>query len=186
MKKLTEANFITAAKILNCEVAIIKAVAEVESAGNGFLKSGEPVILFEGHKFHKFTNGKFTTPENADISHRSWTSKYYKQNQHKRLQKAVALDRDAALMSASFGKFQIMGFNFKSCGFRTVQDFVTAMYKNENEHLLAFLKFVKTNRLDAYMRQKNWSSFARGYNGRNFAVNKYDTKLQKAYLKHSK
>lgn len=100
-----------AADLLGVELATIKAVAEVESKGSGFLKSGEPVILFEGHIFHRLTNGKYSTPENADISYPKWTTKYYNKNQHKRLQKAVELDRNAALQSASWGKFQIMGFN---------------------------------------------------------------------------
>ena len=185
MKKLTEQDFKDAARSLNCEVAVIKAVAEVESAGNGFLSSGEPVILFEGHKFWKYTRGRFDSSENANISHYKWTRDFYNEDQHKRLRKAIALDRDSALKSASWGKFQIMGFNYKSCGFKTLQEFVNAMYKSEAEHLHAFLNFVKSNDLDKYLRSKNWSSFARGYNGRDYAVNKYDIKLQEAYQKHS-
>ncbi|AZA64465.1 DUF3380 domain-containing protein [Chryseobacterium carnipullorum] len=59
MKTLTEQDYINAAKELGCEVAAIKAVAEVESRGSGFLSSGEPKILFERHRFYKYTNGKY-------------------------------------------------------------------------------------------------------------------------------
>ncbi|WP_262919099.1 N-acetylmuramidase family protein [Niabella hibiscisoli] len=48
---LTEKDFQDAARQLNCEVAAIKAVAEVESKGDGFLPTGEPKILFERHIF---------------------------------------------------------------------------------------------------------------------------------------
>ena len=185
-KRISESDYNNAAKVLKCEVAVIKAVAKVESAGNGFHSNGEPVILFEGHKFHKYTNGKFTTPENENISHRKWSRKYYKENQHKRLQKAAELDRDAALMSASWGKFQIMGFNYKLCGFRTVQDFVNAMYKDEGKHLMSFVNFVINTGLSTKLRNKDWSGFARGYNGSSYKVNRYDTKMSEAYNRLSK
>lgn len=174
-----------AADLLGVELATIKAVAEVESKGSGFLKSGEPVILFEGHIFHRLTNGKYSTPENADISYPKWTTKYYNKNQHKRLQKAVELDRNAALQSASWGKFQIMGFNYAACGFENVQQFINAMYRSEKDHLVAFVSFIRSHRYDRFLRDKDWAGFARRYNGPGYKANRYDTKLKAAYEKYS-
>jgi hypothetical protein len=57
--KLVESDFRAAAKLLKCDVAAIKAVAEVESSGNGFLSDGRVKILFEGHQFYKYTNGAY-------------------------------------------------------------------------------------------------------------------------------
>tara|TARA_R110000772_G_scaffold153261_1_gene264252 strand:+ start:20503 stop:21087 length:585 start_codon:yes stop_codon:yes gene_type:complete len=187
MKKLTEADYQHAAELLGCEVAAIKAVAKVESGGrSGFMKDGEtPKILFEGHWFHKLTGGGYTCPQEhpewANISHKKWVRKYYKEDQHARLQKATALDRDAALQSASWGKFQVMGFNWKISGFKSLQDFVNAMYKSEAGHLLAFVNFVKHRRLDDELRAKDWAGFAFGYNGRGYAANNYDGKMAAAY-----
>ena len=48
---LSEADFEWAAKELGCEVAVVKAVDDVESKGKGFLPCGIPVILFEAHVF---------------------------------------------------------------------------------------------------------------------------------------
>jgi len=48
---ISENQFSTSAKSLNVEVASIKAVAEVESSGDGFLADGKPKILFEPHIF---------------------------------------------------------------------------------------------------------------------------------------
>lgn len=175
-----------AAELLDVDVATIKAVEEVESNGSGFLKSGEPVILFEGHIFHRLTGGKYSTPENANISHQSWTRKYYNENQHKRLQKAVKLDREAALKSASWGKFQIMGFNYEACGFKDIQGFINAMYAGEKDHLLAFVNFIKSHRYQRYLKNKDWAGFARRYNGPGYRTNKYDTKLKNAYEKFKK
>jgi hypothetical protein len=179
---LTEEDYIAAADKLGVEVAIIKAVAEVESKGKGFLDTGEPVILFERHKFHTFTGGLF------DKSHPNISNKkpggYGKvSDQHKRLQEAASLDRDAALRSASWGKFQIMGFNWAALGYESVQDFVNAMYISEAEHLDAFLRFITVNNLLQYLKDKNWAKFARGYNGKDYKINDYDGKLARAYKK---
>lgn len=184
MKSLTEEDYKKASKIIGCEVAVIKAVAKVESNGGGFNSDGTPKILFEGHWFHKLTNGKFSNWLNRNISYPKWIRTFYNENQHKRLHKAVLLDRDAALKSASWGKFQIMGFNYDKCGFKNVQQFVNAMYKSEGAQLEAFVNFIKSMNLDDELRNKNWSRFAYFYNGKGYKSNKYDTKLQEAYLKY--
>lgn len=182
MKKLTEKDFADAAKVLDCDVAAIKAVAQVESAGSGFLTNGEPKILFEAHWFYKFTGGRFGF---SNVSQKYWrlARPFYRQNQHSRLAKAVKLDRNSALKSCSWGKFQIMGFNYKACGFRTIQQFVNAMYAGEREQLLAFCNFIKHRRLDDELREKNWAKFAYGYNGKGYKTNRYDKKMKNAYEK---
>lgn len=182
--QLTEQDFIDAAKLLNCEVAAVKAVAEVESHQNGFQPTGEPTILFERHIFSKRTNRKF------DASHPSISNKKAGgygtvSSQHGRLQLASTLDKTAALMSASWGKFQIMGFNFANAGFNKLQDFINAMYKGEREHLLAFINYVKNTGLSDELQRKDWVNFARLYNGADYKKNEYDKKLAAAYKKYS-
>lgn len=183
--KLTEQDFADAAGQLGCEVAAVKAVCEVEAPRGGFNPDDTPVTLFEGHKFHKFTGGKFDI-EASDLSFPNWTRKYYGkdwQAEQKRLQRAMVLDREAALRSASWGKFQIMGFNHESVGFPSIQGFVNAMYAGEREHLMAFVLFVLKNGLAPALRRQDWASFARGYNGPACAENKYDEKMAAAYAK---
>ena len=52
-KQLTETDYLRAANILGLDdVNVIKAVAHVESRGQGFLSNGKAKILFEGHIFH--------------------------------------------------------------------------------------------------------------------------------------
>lgn len=182
MKVLQECDFVTAANLLNCEVAAIKAVAEVESSGGGFLKDGQPKILFERHYFHRLTNGKYTK-DHPDISNTKTGG--YTSNEHARLAKAAKLDRDAALQSASWGKFQIMGSHWKALGYESIQGFINAMYASETEHLMAFVKFVKVNGLQDELQRKDWANFARGYNGSAYAKNKYDIKIANAYKKYS-
>ena len=58
--ELTDEDFKRAAATLNVEVAAVRAVAEVEAAGRGFLADGRPQILYEAHIFHRLTNGEHT------------------------------------------------------------------------------------------------------------------------------
>ncbi|HEY5885666.1 MAG TPA: N-acetylmuramidase family protein [Pyrinomonadaceae bacterium] len=191
---LTESDFKEAAEMLNCDVAAIKAVAEVESSGNGFLSDGRVKILFEGHQFHKHTKGAYTT-SHPTICYKAWTKQHYTKGPNAdvrgagelaRLEQAMSLDREAALKSASYGKFQIMGFNFGSCDFDNVEEFYEAMQASEGAQLKAFCCFIKANNLDGHLRKHRWASFARGYNGPAYAENKYDKKLAAAHAKYSK
>ena len=184
--KITEQEFQKAADLIGCEVAVIKAVAKIESNGSGFNADGTPKTLFEGHWFHKLTNGKYSNNAKYEsISYQKWTRKWYGNQtvEKQRLDLATSLDRDAALQSTSWGAFQIMGFNYKLCGFKTVQDFINAMYKGEGTQLLAFIGFVKSKKLDDELRDKDWAKFAYYYNGSGYAINKYDEKMEAAYIK---
>ncbi|HEY0005210.1 MAG TPA: N-acetylmuramidase family protein [Pyrinomonadaceae bacterium] len=183
---LTEEDYQQAAEKLNCEVAAIKAVAEVESGPHGaFLPTGEPVILFERHKFSKLTGRKYDATH-PGISNRTPGGYGPVSQQHARLAEAAALDREAALQSCSWGRFQVMGSNWKTLEYTSLQDFINSMYQGEAGHLDSFVRFVKVNNLARHLRNKNWAAFALGYNGKTYKKNRYDTKLAAAYAKHRK
>lgn len=186
MKELTEQGFADAANELGCEVAAIKAVCEVEAPKGGFLSDGRITILFERHKFHKLSHGEFSK-EHPDISN-PVAGGYGAAGAHQwdRYEKAAALNEEAAKLSCSWGKFQIMGFNFASAGFESVDDFVDAMGVSEDEQLKAFVRIVKGFGLANALIKHNWAAFAKGYNGANYAINKYDVKLKAAYERHKK
>ena len=186
---ITEKAFNDSAALLGVEPAVIKAVAEVESSGEGFLASGFPKILFEPHIFWKELNKHGIDPtsiRNAeDILYQKWGSKPYGKNsaQPERLERAMTIDKIAALSSASWGKFQIMGFNYELAGFATLDAFVAAMHIDEDQHLHAFVNFVKNKNLVDELQRKDWAGFAIGYNGAGYKTNKYDEKLAAAYNK---
>lgn len=186
---ISEKQYADSAKLLNAEVPALKAVAEVESGGDGFLSTGEPKILFEPHVFWKELRKLGIDPATIhgaeDILYPKWGTKPYGKvsQQHERMGRAVLINRDAALKAASWGKFQILGLNYKLAGFGTVQDFVNAMYKGEDEQLAAFVSFIKNTFLDDELRSKDWAGFARGYNGALYFKNNYDKKLAAAYTK---
>jgi N-acetylmuramidase len=92
------------------------------------------------------------------------------------------LDEAAGLKSASLGAFQILGENHVDCGFATVAGFVTAMMREETDHLAAFVQFILANSgMHTALKNKNWATFASLYNGPNYAINQYDTKMQTQY-----
>lgn len=187
MSKLLDDNdFETASFLLECEVAAIKAVAEVESAGNGFLDNGLTKILFEGHIFHRYTKGAYAQ-SHPTLCYPTWTTRFYKGGaaEYERLRAAEALNRVAARMSTSYGRFQIMGFNFAICGFTSVDDFYDAMQRDEGEQLMAFCNYVKHNGLSSALQNHDWARFAKGYNGPEYWKNAYDKKLAAAYAKYA-
>lgn len=183
--KLNITDFQRAAKELNCEVAAIRAVASVESLDGGFLSDGRPKILFERHVFHKRTKG-IHSAKHPSISNKV-AGGYGRpgENQHDRLAVAAELNRTAALESASWGMFQIMGYHWKELVYKSLQEFINAMYESEAKQLDAFVRFIKVNKLDGPLRQKKWADFARRYNGPAYAKNKYDVKMAEAYKKYS-
>lgn len=168
---------------IGCEPAVVLAVAQVESSGGGFAPDGFPKTLFEGHWFHKLTKGKYSA-KYPSISYPKWTKEHYGKDwktERARLDLAISLDRNAALMSASWGMFQIMGFNHAACGYKTVQQFVNAMCKDENTQLEVFTGYILENGLADELQRKDWHAFARLYNGPQYMQNRYAEKMQKAY-----
>lgn len=180
---LTDADFERAARAIGCTVAAVRAVNDVESRG-GFFADSRPKILYERHIFSRQTNRKFDAAH-PSIANPSSGGYIGGPAEYDRLAKAIALDRTAALKSASWGAFQIMGFNHKAAGFADVEAFVKAMASGQGAQLDAFVKFIKANSLDDELIRRDWAGFARGYNGPDYAKNKYDIKLAAAFTLHN-
>lgn len=182
---LVECDYVESASRLGVHVAAIKAVVSVESTGAGFFE-GKPIILAEPHRFSRSTSGRFNVT-NPDVSYKNWGAKPYPRTQSARygqLLKMIRLDVDAGFKSASYGKFQILGENYKICGYNTPAEFAFAMARDEATQLKAFEKFVIDNGLLTHMKNLDWAKFARGYNGSAYAKNNYDTRLAKAYRQY--
>ena len=181
---LTNQDYERAARSIGCTVAAIRAVAQVESAGNGFLADGRPKILFERHIFFRESGRKFSDTH----PHISWPKGggyLGGAKEYDRLHEAIGLDRKAALRSVSWGKFQVMGFNHALVGFPDLEDFVKKMVSGEPAQLDAFLGFIKANGLADELIRRDWAGFARGYNGEGYRKFKYDTKMADAYAHHA-
>jgi hypothetical protein len=188
---LTDADFARAAKELGVEAAAIRAVAEVEAAGAGFLPDGRPAVLYETHIFHKHTKGAHAHAKDrrgVALSSPNWNKALYGATgaaQHARYEDARRLDPDAANKACSWGAFQILGENHQACGFDTSQAFVDAMWTGgAAAHLDAFVAFIKADpKLHNALRARQWATFARIYNGPGYAANAYDQKMANAYAR---
>lgn len=184
-RPLSEADIAAAAAGLGLEPALIAAVAEVESSGGGFLPDKRPKILYEAHVFGRLTGHRWDGTH-PNLSAPAWDRSLYGPpgaHQYDRLHEAIALDRNAALQSASWGRFQILGQNYKVAGFRDVKAFVQAMTESEARHLEAFIGYCRANDLIRHLAIHDWRSFTRGYNGPG-QVDHYAFKLEQAYRKH--
>lgn len=175
-------------------VSMIKAFRDVEAKGQGFLSDGRTIILFERHKFYKYILDKFGQVKADELKRRAPNICNDERGgylgyaaEYKRLEKAIGFDEESALKSASFGLFQIMGFNFKAAGYTSVKQFVDAMAESEKNHLAAVLNFIRNDRkLSTAIKTKNYQETARLYNGASYATNRYDQKLRDADLKYMK
>jgi hypothetical protein len=96
------------------------------------------------------------------------------------LSEAYALDAEAALSSASWGLFQIMGMNYAACGFSSASAFVSDMAQSEANMLKSFEAFVRKNSILDELQRKDWAGFARVYNGPG-QVDTYAKLLEDAY-----
>lgn len=101
--------------------------------------------------------------------------------QYTRLNRARKINDGAALESASWGKFQIMGENWSRIGWSSVQAFYRAMCASERDQLDAFIGFILSKPgLKEALRSKNWRHIAMLYNGSG-QVDYYAPRLEAAY-----
>jgi len=162
---------------IGASAADLWAVIGVETSGCGFLDDRRPKILFERHVFSRETDGRFDA-SHPDLSNP--TAGGYGAGgaaQYDRLQHAIGLDREAALLSTSWGLGQVMGYNAVKVGFPNVTEMVTRMRDAENVQVVAMARFIADSGLAGALRGHDWARFARGYNGPNYQINKYDTRL---------
>lgn len=193
--RLTDEDYREVAEMLGVEPAAIKAVVDIEAGKQhqGFSAPGQPLINFDLSMFrmHARRNGVnlskysrshpvvFSSPDSRRYGSRQAA-------QHARLKAARTIDENAALAGTFWGMFQIGGFNWKLCGCSDIHDFVDKMSRSERDQLLLFANFIKSTGLDKYLRAKNWSAFARRYNGTSYASRGYHTRMANAYARHKR
>lgn len=190
--------------------AIAKAIASVESRASGFNADGSLTILFERHKFYSQLLEALNSDPNA-MAHVVQTSgvpavKYTAQSlvdavaakypdicnkksggyvggikEHERLKRACDIHPMAGIASASYGLYQIMGFNAKLCGYKNADEMHTFMLPSEINHLIVFGKFLEASpNMYKFLQRRDYASMAKLYNGSGYEKNNYDTKLKAA------
>lgn len=196
MEKLTDARIAEIARENGIHPAALLAVKLVESGTKyGFLDSGKPQILFEGHVFYKYLKANVKSldmnklcAQYPNIVYPKWNKSKYLggEKEWTRLEQARQINVKYANYAASWGMFQVMGFNYKTCGCQTINEFVEKMCASQEQQLLLTLNFLKNSNLIVPLQKRQWATFAKGYNGPGFAQNKYHLKLQAAYNNYLK
>ena len=170
-----------AARAVGCSVLAIRAVEQVESNGQGFDDLGRPIISFNSHHFGRMTNHAYDF-SHPTISSRDWAEakKYYGLDQHKRFAEAAKLNRSAAIRATSWGRYQVMGFNYPACGFSTPEAFEAAMRESEERQFFCFISYIVSNpRAQDSLIACDWGAFKKAYNGN--GSNGYAEKIEAAY-----
>lgn len=183
---ITEADLKAAAEYLNVPVGHIKMVKAVESGGASFDNSGRPIILFEPHIFYRQTGGAHGI---TSFSYPKWGQKPYPKSYDGRweqLADAATVDDEAAVESASWGLFQVMGFHWKALGYESALEFALSMVGSEAGQLTALVKYIAKNGLAPALRRckkgdsDSCRDFAKGYNGSGYTKNNYHIKMARA------
>ena len=196
-KFLKDSDYISAAKRLKVSELAIRVFGATEGRGVGFLKNGKAKILFERHRMYfylvqlkgkAFANAQMKQYPNlvntATGGYKGDEAEYV------RLSLAKNICAEAALMSCSWGQFQIMGENWKELCYSSVFDFETQMQSSESLQLEAFIRFIewktgtvngkKITLIDA-LRAGDWGSVFTLYNGPNYKKLGYQAKFQKEW-----
>ncbi|MDV7388956.1 N-acetylmuramidase family protein [Acinetobacter baumannii] len=196
-KFLKDSDYVTAAKRLKVSELAIRVFGATEGRGLGFLKNGKAKILFERHRMYfylaQFKGKAFANAQmKASPSIVNTVSGGYKGNEaeYTRLRLAQNIHPESALMSCSWGQFQIMGENWKELGYQSVFDFVAQMQTSESLQLEAFIRFIewktgtvnekKVSLLDA-LRAEDWPTVFSLYNGPNYKKLGYQAKFQREW-----
>lgn len=196
-KLLKDSDYTAAAARLKVSELAIRVFGAVEGRGVGFLKNGKPKILFERHRMYAYLRLKkgaaFANKmavERPNIVNKKSGGYQGNEAEYVRLELAKQIDVECALMSASWGQFQIMGEKWKDLGYASAQDFVDQQFASESFQLEAFIRFIewktgiiddkKVALIDA-LRAENWDAVFTLYNGPNYKKLGYQAKFQKEW-----
>ncbi|RVU04246.1 DUF3380 domain-containing protein [Novosphingobium umbonatum] len=166
---------------LKVSVKQIAAVASVEAGGSGYDASGKPKILFERHKFYKLTGGIY-----GETTFSNKAAGGYNENSWDKLAGAIGTGAvDAAFMSASWGKFQVMGEYWDEFHFASPFAFAFSTVASEKAHYEMLANYVEVNHLQDEMAKlstnpEDCRAFAKAYNGPAYVNFNYHSKLAQA------
>lgn len=197
-KRIDDIDLPRIAHMIGCGEDEMHAFIETETRGTGFDAQGRPLILFEPHKF--FANlgagAKRDAAVRAGLAYPKWGQQPYPRDSYPHLIEAMKIDETAALKSASWGLGQVMGGNYASLGYATVQDLVNAACEDEEHHLEMMVAFIEANDIDDDLRAlaalrrptlpADCVAIVRVYNGSGYAKNNYHVKFADMHNKWKK
>lgn len=151
--------------------AAIRALAIVESDEKPFTQNGKPVIRFEvahwkRHRIASRTALTFDKATNAKDLDRRW-------EQFEAMYLCQAIP---AILSHSFGMFQIMGFNYAACLCADPEIFLREVLSVEGQFRMLERLILGSPDLLSALRTSDAEKVAFHFNGKGYAANKYDVR----------
>lgn len=175
---------------LKIDPAVAVAVLAVESGGRGFSTgpTGAPrmIIRFENHVFfdywgkknpdvfnqlfHFNANKRWTEHQWRPAADQPWRDFHGTQNgEWDAFSFARTLNDTSAKLCISMGGPQIMGFNYASVGYESVNEMFEAFSANERDQVIGFFDFVQgpssNSRRVLALQAQDFNAFASLYNG---------------------
>ena len=178
---LTPDDFEAAAERSNIESSLIKTTFTIEAGASGFNADGSLKSLYERHLLHAEVKERgldlkaISRVLGSELisywrgGYKGGIAEYWRLQQVIRgLAQFMPIDDaiEIALRCTSWGRPQILGKNCELAGYSTATEMVIAMHANEKAHLDAFISFIEKSGLDKPLREKDFTAFAKGYNGK--------------------
>ena len=149
-----------AAERLKCTEAEISTIIRVEAGGVWFTDSGALAMRFEPHHVKAEIRNSITW-----VSDWRASMSLSRATREALFWRVYAKDEEAAMRATSWGGPQMMGFNHSLIGYDSARQMVMAFADSAAAQLGAMVRFIIVRGLERPLRERDWASFAVGYNG---------------------
>lgn len=174
---------------LGIDYPLLLAITKVEANSRGLIAPNKPTILFERHIFYRQLKKQSFDVDKLSKQYPQLVNKtpggyLGGQRENYRLTMAKQINESCAIESTSFGLFQIMGFHWQTLGYESPQNFEMQMNDSELKQTEAFIRFIslKSNsKMIGSLKEHDYATFARLYNGPAYKKNRYDEKIEEVY-----
>ncbi|MGF1657863.1 MAG: N-acetylmuramidase domain-containing protein [Rubrimonas sp.] len=172
------------------EPAALLAVVEVESGGKALTEVGGrpmPLILFEYHVFHRRLRPEARPgAQRSGLAAARWGEIAYPATQRERyalLARAALIDREAAHAACSWGVGQVLGENARWLGYESAEALAAEAISGVEGQVRLMLRFIAKRGLEPALAARDWTAFARGYNGPMHAKHDYAGRMARAHAR---
>jgi hypothetical protein len=167
------------------ETASIMAFLSVETGGLGFNTDGKIIIQFEPVWFKReapYAPSGLWSVNGVERQSKEWLA----------FNDAFSKNPVAAMEATSIGMGQIMGFQYKRLGYKSVGEMWDDAKKSITRQIWQVCEFIKTDsKLESFLKVHDWHGVADHYNGFGFEElakkiprEPYDISMVKAYKKY--
>lgn len=165
----------------------LRAFLEVEARSQGFDSKGRPIMLFEPHVFYRnLPADKRDAAVKAGLAYPNWGQKPYPKDSYPRLLKAMEIDHDAALKSASIGLSQVLVENYQMVGYQSPAEMWRDFMADEENHVEAMVNYILATGIADDLNAERWDVVARVYNGPSYRKHNYHGRMAQAFARFSK